>query len=67
MKIEPVYTGKMFYGLYDLLLNQPSQAIELAGKKIVAVHTGGLQGLRGMSAKLEKLQIKEKRAKVRTT
>jgi len=41
--LEPVYTGKMLYGLYDLIKKgyfQPHQ-------RIIAVHTGGLQGNRG--------------------
>jgi 1-aminocyclopropane-1-carboxylate deaminase/D-cysteine desulfhydrase-like pyridoxal-dependent ACC family enzyme len=41
--LEPVYTSKMFYGLFDLLLNDHFSR----GSVIVAVHTGGLQGLSG--------------------
>ncbi len=47
--IEPVYTGKMFFALYDLV----RQGRFAPGSTIVAVHTGGLQGLRGMARKLE--------------
>lgn len=37
--LEPVYTGKMMYGLYSML-----EAGEIArGSDIIAVHTGGLQ------------------------
>lgn len=38
--IEPIYTGKMFYGIFDLLKKDffPN------GSRIVAIHTGGLQG-----------------------
>lgn len=47
--IEPVYTGKMFFALYDLA----RQGRFAPGSTIVAVHTGGLQGLRGMVGKLK--------------
>jgi len=42
--IEPIYTGKMFYGIYDLIKNNffPDNIT------IVAIHTGGLQGLQGL-------------------
>ncbi|MCW5908851.1 MAG: 1-aminocyclopropane-1-carboxylate deaminase/D-cysteine desulfhydrase [Chitinophagales bacterium] len=41
--LEPVYTGKMMYGLYDLIQTDYFKR----GDVIVAVHTGGLQGLCG--------------------
>lgn len=41
--LEPVYTGKMMYGLYDLIANDYFKP----GSRIIAVHTGGLQGKRG--------------------
>lgn len=41
--VEPIYSGKMLFALYDL--------IELGyfspGSRIIALHTGGLQGKRG--------------------
>ncbi len=42
--IEPIYTGKMFYGIYNLMSKNyfPPQ------NTIVAIHTGGLQGLQGL-------------------
>jgi len=43
--LDPVYTGKMFYALYDL----SRQGHFPKGSKIVAVHTGGLQGIRGFN------------------
>ncbi|MHB1178447.1 MAG: 1-aminocyclopropane-1-carboxylate deaminase/D-cysteine desulfhydrase [Daejeonella sp.] len=43
--IEPVYTGKMFFAIYDLI----SKDTFSAGSKILAVHTGGLSGILGMS------------------
>jgi 1-aminocyclopropane-1-carboxylate deaminase/D-cysteine desulfhydrase-like pyridoxal-dependent ACC family enzyme len=36
--IEPIYTGKMFFGIYDLI----KQDYFPKGAKILAVHTGGL-------------------------
>jgi 1-aminocyclopropane-1-carboxylate deaminase len=42
--IEPVYTGKMMYALYDQI---EKSAFE-PGSKILAIHSGGLFGLLGM-------------------
>jgi 1-aminocyclopropane-1-carboxylate deaminase len=42
IEIEPVYTGKMFYGIYDLV----QKGFFKRGDIVVAVHTGGLQYLR---------------------
>ncbi len=39
MLIEPVYTGKMFFGLYDLV----RKGYFKRGETIVALHTGGLR------------------------
>jgi len=36
--IEPVYTGKMFYALYDLILKDYFKK----GSRIIGVHTGGV-------------------------
>lgn len=41
--LEPVYTGKMMFGLFKLLENDPA----LKNKSIISIHTGGLQGLKG--------------------
>ena len=41
--LEPVYTGKMIYAIYDLI----KQGYFLPEQRIIAVHTGGLQGNRG--------------------
>lgn len=45
--IEPVYTGKMLYALYDLATKDHF----LPGSNILAIHTGGLIGILGMKAK----------------
>jgi len=44
--IDPVYTGKMMYAIFDLIAKDEFKA----GSKILAVHTGGLWGLLGMTA-----------------
>ncbi|NDI85011.1 1-aminocyclopropane-1-carboxylate deaminase/D-cysteine desulfhydrase [Undibacterium crateris] len=40
---EPVYTGKMLYALHQLCLN----GLVPPRQTVVAVHTGGMQGVRG--------------------
>ncbi|WP_345156952.1 1-aminocyclopropane-1-carboxylate deaminase/D-cysteine desulfhydrase [Pontibacter saemangeumensis] len=46
--LEPIYTGKMLYGLFDLI----RQGYFPKGSRIVAVHTGGLQGNAGFRERL---------------
>ncbi len=41
--LEPVYTGKMMYGLYDLIKKHTFKP----DQRLIAIHTGGLQGNRG--------------------
>jgi 1-aminocyclopropane-1-carboxylate deaminase len=41
--LEPVYTGKMMYAIYDLIKKHYFNP----GHRIIALHTGGLQGKRG--------------------
>lgn len=43
--IEPIYTGKMFYGLKSLIQSDYFNP----GNKIVVLHTGGLQGIIGFN------------------
>ncbi|TCV87710.1 MULTISPECIES: 1-aminocyclopropane-1-carboxylate deaminase/D-cysteine desulfhydrase [Methylomonas] len=42
IELEPVYTGKLLFALYGLI----RKGYFPAGQRIVAVHTGGLQGKR---------------------
>ncbi|WMJ71820.1 pyridoxal-phosphate dependent enzyme [Cytophagaceae bacterium ABcell3] len=49
--IEPVYSAKMFYGIFDLA----NKGYFPTGSEIVAVHTGGLQGLYGMESRIRKI------------
>jgi len=45
--IEPVYTGKMLYGIYDLAAKNYFKP----GSRILAIHSGGIWGLLGMKDK----------------
>lgn len=44
LPLEPIYSGKMMYALWKLI----EQDYFPPGSKIIAVHTGGLQGLNGL-------------------
>lgn len=46
LPLDPVYTGKLFFGVYDLI----KKGYFPRGSIIVAVHTGGLQGIEGFNA-----------------
>ena len=47
--LDPVYTGKMLFGIVDLIC----KGYFKNGSKILAIHTGGLQGISGMNIKLQ--------------
>ena len=50
--LDPLYTGKMMWGLQDLL----NKGRFVPGTRILAVHTGGLQGIAGIENRIgEKL------------
>ncbi|MDC6391136.1 pyridoxal-phosphate dependent enzyme [Maribacter sp. PR1] len=51
--LDPVYTGKMMYGLLDMIENDNF----VPGTRILAIHTGGLQGIAGMNTVLEKKKL----------
>lgn len=51
--LDPIYTGKMLYGLLDMIRNDNFAK----GSQIVAIHTGGLQGIAGMNMKLKKKNL----------
>ncbi|MCA6078675.1 1-aminocyclopropane-1-carboxylate deaminase/D-cysteine desulfhydrase [Fulvivirga sedimenti] len=42
--LDPVYTGKMMFGIYDMIRRD----LFPAGSSICAIHTGGLQGWNGI-------------------
>jgi 1-aminocyclopropane-1-carboxylate deaminase len=50
--LDPVYTGKLMYGVMDLL----KKGYFPEHSKILVIHTGGLQGILGMNALLKKKQ-----------
>lgn len=47
--LDPIYTGKMMFGIMDLI----EEGYFPKNSKILAVHTGGLQGIEGMNLKLK--------------
>jgi 1-aminocyclopropane-1-carboxylate deaminase len=47
--LDPVYTAKMLFGLWDLIEKDYFRA----GSTIIVVHTGGLQGIEGMNERLK--------------
>ena len=51
--LDPVYTGKMMYGIMDLLKKGHFKE----NSRIFAIHTGGLQGIAGMNQKLKKKNL----------
>lgn len=51
--LDPVYTGKMVYGIFDLIQKNYFPA----HSNILLIHTGGLQGIYGMNEKLKKKQL----------
>ena len=53
IQLDPIYTGKLFYGLFDLI----SKNYFKAGTKILAIHSGGLQGISGMNIVLKKKKL----------
>lgn len=44
--LDPIYTGKLVYGLFDLI----EKNYFPEGSRIIAIHTGGLQGIHGFNA-----------------
>lgn len=44
LTLEPIYTAKMFNGFFGLI----KQGYFAPGSKVVLLHTGGLQGLKGL-------------------
>jgi 1-aminocyclopropane-1-carboxylate deaminase len=46
--LDPIYTGKMVFGVIDLIQKNYFPA----NSKILLIHTGGIQGIQGMNIKL---------------
>ena len=53
IQLDPVYTGKMMYGIMDLLKRKKLKE----NSRILAIHTGGLQGITGMNQLLKKKNL----------
>jgi 1-aminocyclopropane-1-carboxylate deaminase len=51
--LDPVYTGKMVFGVMDLI----EKGFFPQNAKILMIHTGGLQGISGMNQVLEKRKM----------
>ena len=51
--LDPVYTGKMMFGIVDLI----NKGYFPKGAKIIAIHTGGLQGIEGMNRNLKNKNV----------
>ncbi|WP_083564715.1 1-aminocyclopropane-1-carboxylate deaminase/D-cysteine desulfhydrase [Sinomicrobium oceani] len=51
--LDPVYTGKMMYGILKLI----DSGYFKSGASILAIHTGGLQGIPGMNTVLQKKHL----------
>lgn len=48
--LDPIYTGKLFFGIFDRI----SKGKFPKGSSVLAIHTGGLQGVRGFNLLQEK-------------
>tara|TARA_B110000503_G_scaffold49207_1_gene79966 strand:- start:22856 stop:23794 length:939 start_codon:yes stop_codon:yes gene_type:complete len=46
--LDPIYTGKMMFGLLEMIKKDS----QLKNKRIMAVHTGGMQGVDGVNLEL---------------
>ena len=53
IQLDPVYTGKMMFGIFDLL----EKGFFKRGSRILTIHTGGLQGIPGMNNVLIKKKM----------
>ena len=51
--LDPIYTGKMMFGIYNLI----EKGYFPKESKLLAIHTGGLQGIKGMNAKLKQQKM----------
>lgn len=53
VQLDPIYTGKMIFGIFDMI----EKAVFPRNSRILAVHTGGLQGISGMNKLLLKKNL----------
>lgn len=50
IQLDPIYTGKMLFGILDMVAKNQFKK----GDKILAIHTGGIQGISGFNQQLLK-------------
>ena len=43
--LDPIYTGKLLFGIFDIIKQKQWNW----GKRILVIHSGGLQGIAGMN------------------
>jgi 1-aminocyclopropane-1-carboxylate deaminase len=53
ISLDPIYTGKMMFGIVDLI----KKGFFDTGTRILAIHTGGMQGVIGMNLRLKQKQL----------
>ena len=53
--LDPVYTGKMMFGIIELI----GKGYFPKGAKLLAIHTGGLQGIKGMNIYLKNKNLQQ--------
>lgn len=51
VSLDPIYTGKLLYAINDMIMKGEFPV----DSKVIAIHSGGLQGIRGMQNKINKL------------
>jgi 1-aminocyclopropane-1-carboxylate deaminase len=51
--LDPIYTGKMMFGIMDMIKNKKIKE----NSRILAIHSGGLQGIHGMNQVLKKKNL----------
>ena len=53
IKLDPIYTGKMLFGIVDVIKKDYFSE----NSKILIIHTGGLQGIEGVNQQLSKKNL----------
>lgn len=53
IQLEPLYTGKMLFGIFKMIVD----GVFKVNEKILAIHTGGLQGIKGFNLQNENCLI----------
>ena len=49
IQLDPIYTAKMIYGIFDMIKKDSFKSNSI----ILAIHTGGLQGIEGMNQRIK--------------